>query len=226
MRRIKIRGTECRVRTRSFAAAHDYGSRNSAPAFWGEGRVDMPNTGPAAGSRSSLRTIAGKVRTMPNASQQKSLTEYQNALQWMQEGKYEKARAAFQKLSQEGPAEVLERVRVYLAACERHAQRQGLSFNSTEEQYDYAISLLNTGFYEEAREQFEEILKLNSQADYAYYGLAILESMTGQAEPCLEHLAKAIELNPRNRIQARTDSDFQDMADDPRFTELLYPEVP
>jgi hypothetical protein len=32
-------------------------------------------------------------------------------------------------------------------------------------------------------------------------------------------------LNARNRIQARSDSDFQDMADDPRFTELLYPEV-
>jgi tetratricopeptide (TPR) repeat protein len=188
--------------------------------------VDMPNSGQTASGRRSPRTIAGKTRTMSNPSQQKSLTDYQTALQWMQEGKYEKARVALEKLSQDGPVEVLERVRVYLAACERHAQRQGLSFNNTEEQYDYAISLLNTGFYDEAREQFEEILRLNAQADYAYYGFAILESMTGQAEPCLEHLAKAIELNPRNRIQARTDSDFQDMADDPRFTELLYPEVP
>ena len=39
------------------------------------------------------------------------------------------------------------------------------------------------------------------------------------------HLSRAIELNNQNRIQARSDSDFQDMADDPRFTELLYPEV-
>jgi len=31
-------------------------------------------------------------------------------------------------------------------------------------------------------------------------------------------------LNPQNRFQARNDSDFQQMADDPRFTELLYPE--
>ena len=83
--------------------------------------------------------------------------------------------------------------------------------------------MLNTGFYEEARDQFQRILKTNPAADYAYYGLAILESMTGLAEPCLEHLAKAIGLSPRNRIQARSDSDFQDMADDPRFTELLYP---
>jgi tetratricopeptide (TPR) repeat protein len=163
---------------------------------------------------------------MPNASHQKSLNEYQSALSWMHEGKYEKARQVFEKLRDDGPVEILERVRVYLVACQRHAHKVGLSFNNTEEQYDYAISLLNTGFYEEARDQFHGILTTNPTADYAYYGLAILESMTGLAEPCLEHLGKAIDLNPRNRIQARSDSDFQDMADDPRFTELLYPEVP
>lgn len=163
---------------------------------------------------------------MPNPSHQKALHDYQSALEWMHEGKYEKARQVFERLSHEGPVEILERSKVYLVACQRRVQQSGLSFDSTEEQYDYAISLLNTGFYEEARDQFLGILKINPTADYAYYGLAILESMTGQAEPCLEHLAKAIELSPHNRIQARSDSDFQDMADDPRFTELLYPEVP
>ena len=53
----------------------------------------------------------------------------------------------------------------------------------------------------------------------------MLSSMTGDSQTCLEHLTEAIRQNPRNRIQARADSDFQDMADDPRFTELLYPEV-
>ena len=42
----------------------------------------------------------------------------------------------------------------------------------------------------------------------------------------LNNLARAIELNPKNRLQARVDNDFQNMVDDPRFTELLYPEVP
>jgi tetratricopeptide (TPR) repeat protein len=186
----------------------------------------MQNTTDGIPARRNPRTIEGKTRPMPNAAHQKSLNDYQSALQWMHEGKYEKARVAFERLSHDGPIEILERVRVYLTACERNAKQRGLSFETPEEQYDYAISLLNTGFYEEARDQFQEILKDNPTADYAYYGLAILESMTGMAEPCLEHLAKAIELIPRNRIQARSDSDFQDMADDPRFTELLYPEVP
>ena len=186
----------------------------------------MQNTGPEVSTRRTPRTIEGKTRPAPSSSHQKTLQEYQTALQWMHEGKYEKARQAFEKLSQDAPVEIVERVRVYLTACERRVQQSGLAFHSPEEQYDYAISLLNTGYYEEAREQFQGILKSNPGADYAYYGLAILESMTGLAEPCLEHLAKAIELSPRNRIQARSDSDFQDMADDPRFTELLYPEVP
>ena len=128
----------------------------------------MQNAGPGIPARRNPRTIEGKTRPMPNATHQKYLNEYQSALQWMHEGKYEKARVVFEKLSNEGPPEILERVRVYLAASQRHAQQSGLSFNNTEEQYDYAISLLNTGFYEEARDQFGKILKTNPAADYAY----------------------------------------------------------
>ena len=35
---------------------------------------------------------------------------------------------------------------------------------------------------------------------------------------------EAIRLNPTLRFQARNDSDFQNLSEDPRFTELLYPE--
>jgi tetratricopeptide (TPR) repeat protein len=112
-----------------------------------------------------------------------------------------------------------------MEACVRQAATQERMFSGPEEQYDYAISLLNTGLYDEAREQLETILAKAPKADYALYGLSILESMTGQTEQCLEHLSAAISINPQNRIHARVDSDFQDMADDPRFTELLYPEV-
>ena len=143
----------------------------------------------------------------------------------MQQGKFEKARALFEKLSRDAPPEILERSRVYLTVCARNCAESSLSFATAEEQYDYAVSLLNTGAYEEARDQFESILNASPQADFAHYGMALLSSMTGQAEEALDHLARAIEFNPANRIQARSDPDFVDMADDPRFTELLYPEM-
>ena len=122
-------------------------------------------------ARGGPKTIQGKVRTMTDPAQQKSMQEYESALKAMQEGKYEKAREAFRKLSEQSSPEVAERARVYLEACGRQAAKQERKFTGPEEQYDYAISLLNTGLYEEAREQLEEILAKAPQADYALYGL-------------------------------------------------------
>lgn len=56
------------------------------------------------------------------------------------------------------------------------------------------------------------------------YGLAVLDCLTGHYENALKGLGDAIRLNPGNRFQARNDSDFQNLGDDPRFTELIYPE--
>lgn len=152
--------------------------------------------------------------------------QYMAALQLLQQGKFDKAQAAFEKLLLTAPLELVDRCRVYIITCQRQLGSSKLTFHTPEEHYDYAISKLNTGYYEEAREQFEGILNGHPNADYAFYGMAILHAITGRAQDCLDNLSRAIELNPKNRLQARSDNDFQSMVDDPRFTELLYPEVP
>jgi tetratricopeptide (TPR) repeat protein len=171
------------------------------------------------------RVLAGKPAASPDPARKQRIQQYETAVRLMREGKYEKAKTALETLLSQDAGELVDRARVHLAACQRQLQKNSVSFQNPEEQYDYAISLLNTGYYEDAREHLELILKKHPSADYAHYGLAIMNSLTGRAEDCLEQLGRAIELNPRNRIQARLDSDFQEMADDPRFTELLYPEV-
>ncbi len=150
---------------------------------------------------------------------------YQSAVQLMQQGKFEKALAAFEKFLPGAPALLQERCRMYIAACQRQINQHQRVFNTPEEQCDYAASLVNSGDYEDAREQYFAILDKHPAADYAFYGLAILEAVTGNVEACLDNLNRAIELNPRNRTQARSDTDFQGVFDDPRFTELLYPEI-
>lgn len=179
----------------------------------------------ATASKRSPRTIAGTVAPADDPARSQTLASYEAAIRLMQEGKFDKARAAFEKLLANGAGDLADRIRMYINACTAQLSRAKASFASDEEQYDYAVSLLNDGQYEDAREQFQAILKQNENADYAFYGLAVLASITGDSHTCLEHLTEAIRRNPRNRIQARSDSDFQDMADDPRFTELLYPEV-
>ena len=180
----------------------------------------------AAPSRKKTSEVAGKSDRRGRTGNEAAVQHYQAAVQLLQQGKYEKALVALEKLLPEAPAELQDRCRVYIVTCRRQMEKGSLTFLSPEEHYDYAISQLNTGYYEEAREQFNSILEAHPEADYALYGLALLDAITGRTQDCLNNLGQAIELNPKNRLQARADNDFQSMADDPRFTELLYPEVP
>ncbi|HKO20238.1 MAG TPA: tetratricopeptide repeat protein [Acidobacteriaceae bacterium] len=171
------------------------------------------------------RTIAGSASSSPDTARAQNLALYESALRLMQEGKFDKAHTAFNQMLASSPGDLAERARVYINACLQQIQKQKTNFGSDEERYDYAVSLINDGNYEDARTELNQILRSNKNADYAFYGLAVLASVTSDAQACLEHLTEAIRLNPRNRIQARSDSDFQEMAEDPRFTELLYPEM-
>ena len=54
--------------------------------------------------------------------------------------------------------------------------------------------------------------------------MAALNCLTGYVEESLKTLKEAIQANPALRFQARNDTDFQNLAEDPRFTELLYPD--
>lgn len=186
----------------------------------------MQESREASTARRTPRPPAANPRSGAGAgASHKLLQDYQNALQYLSDGKFEKARVLLEKILPDAPPEITERVRVYLTVCERNSRSGELQFSTPEEHYDYAVSLLNSGSFEDARDQFELILTKSPRADFALYGMALLSSMTGQAEEALEHLTRAIEINPANRIQARSDPDFVDMADDPRFTELLYPEM-
>jgi tetratricopeptide (TPR) repeat protein len=170
-------------------------------------------------------TLAGNTQPGNDAARKTTLALYESALKLMQAGKYEKAHESFLKMLESAPQDLADRIRMYIAACVAQIHKGTTNFQSHEERYDYAISLLNHGHYEDAREHFQAILLKEKTADYAFYGMALLASMTGNSEKCIEHLTEAIRLNAQNRLQARLDSDFDGVADDPRFTELLYPEA-
>jgi tetratricopeptide (TPR) repeat protein len=153
-----------------------------------------------------------------------AVQNYEGAIKAMQEHKFEKAKALLEKVITGGSRELLDRARVYLNLCNQQLAAGSTSFKTQEEHFDYSVSLINSGQYDQARGHLEKIMKQNSKADFAYYGMAVVDCLTGQVESSLKNLNEAIRLNPQNRFQARNDSDFQNMADDPRFTELLYPE--
>ena len=152
------------------------------------------------------------------------LKDYEAGLRAMQEHKYDKAKTLLQKVVSGTNRELADRAGVHLNACNQQLDRGTTQFKTTEEHYDFVVSLINIGDYVSAREHLERLSKQVPKADYVAYGLAALDCLTGHAEDSLKNLARAISLNAALRFQARNDSDFQNLSEDPRFTELLYPD--
>jgi len=153
-----------------------------------------------------------------------AVENYQSGLKALQERKFERAKALFQKVMSSGSRELSDRAAVHLNTCNQHLERGNTNFKTPEEHYDYSVSLMNIGDYVTAREHLEKIVKQHPKADYGWYGLSVLDCLTGHVEDALKRLQEAIRLNPSNRYQARNDTDFANLSDDPRFTELIYPE--
>jgi tetratricopeptide (TPR) repeat protein len=159
----------------------------------------------------------------PRATQ--ALQNYETGLRALQEHKYEKAKPLFQKILAGGSKELSDRAAIHLSICNQHLERTATNqFKTVEEHFDYAVSLMNVGDYVTAREHIEKLVKQAPKTDFVIYGLAALDCLTSHVEDALKHLDEALRLNASLRYQARNDSDFHNLAEDPRFTELLYPD--
>lgn len=181
------------------------------------------------GASGRVVTMARNAPAKPSVTQdpkfQQAVESYQGGLKALQERKFERAKALFQKVMGAGSKELADRAAVHLNTCNQHLESAATNFKTPEEHYDYSVSLMNIGDYVTAREHLDKMVKQHPKADYVWYGLAVLDCLTGHAEDSLKRLGEAIRLNPNNRYQARNDSDFANLADDPRFTELIYPEA-
>ena len=154
-----------------------------------------------------------------------AVQNYEAGLKALQAHKYDRAKACFEKVVAGPSPELADRAAVHLNSCNQQMTRAVTNFKTAEEQYDYAVSLMNMGDYLGAREHFEAITKNAPKLDFVWYGLATLNCLTGHFPEAISSLHQAIRLNPANRYQARNDGDFKNLADDPRFTELLYPDT-
>ena len=166
----------------------------------------------------SKHTLAGD----PQLAQ--LLQSYEAGLRAMQEHKYDKAKTLLQKVVAGSNRELADRAAVHMHACNQQLERSATQFKTAEEHYDFAVSLINLGDYVSAREHLDKLSKQVPKADYVAYGMAALDCLTGHVEDSLKNLSRAISLNSRLRFQARNDSDFQNLSEDPRFTELIYPD--
>lgn len=156
---------------------------------------------------------------------QAQLKQYEEAVRYFNQQKFHKACQLLDKVTAGPNKELGDRARIHLRICEQRISRPPTkALKTAEDHYHHAVAMMNLGLWDTAREHLLRARKLAPKADYVFYALAALDCLTGEAETAMEHLRVAIDLRPENRYHARNDEDFAFLQDDPRFTDLLYPE--
>ena len=156
-----------------------------------------------------------------NASEAQ-LRRYEEAYRLFRSQSFAQAKAAFERAIEGPQRELTHNARLHVAMCERRMHSGQVEFSTAEEHYNYAIARLNTRDLPIARRHFDAALTLAPNGDYIYYGLALCCGLGGDYQGCYENLKRAIDLQPKNRLIARQDPDFNTIVQHPVFHQLLY----
>jgi tetratricopeptide (TPR) repeat protein len=164
-------------------------------------------------------------RAVVDPATEQQLKGFEEAVQNFHQQKYAKAKPLFEKVLNGPGKDLADRARVHLRIIDQRMQRsEAVVPRTPEEHYQQGVAMMNMGRWDEAREHLVRARKLAPKADYVIYAMAALDCLTGEAESAMENLKLAIQLRPENRYHARNDEDFAFLQEDPRFTELLYPD--
>lgn len=156
---------------------------------------------------------------------QAQMKVYEEAMALFHQQKFQRAKQELEKVL-EGPSkELVDRAGMHMRIVEQRMKPTAdQNPKSPEDHYQRGVGMMNLGRWDEARESLERARKLAPKADHVHYALAALDCLTGEADSAMANLKIAIELRSANRYHARNDEDFAFLQEDPRFTELLYPE--
>ena len=173
-----------------------------------------------AGGASAARTSG----TDSQPSSQKQLAAFESGMKFFHARKFKDAREQF-RIAVEGPErDVAHRAALHANMCEQRLEQTAVKLQTAEDYYNYGIALLNTRKIEDARSHLERALAMTPEADHVFYALAVAQALSGDAAGAHDHLKRAIELEPKNRLMARQDADFASLSSQAPFQALLYPE--
>jgi tetratricopeptide (TPR) repeat protein len=162
-----------------------------------------------------------------DANFQAALEQYEAAMKFFVQQKFERAKGLLEKVCGGPSRELADRAAVHLNVCNQRLQEKRPVLRTSDDHYNAGIVQMNSGRFDEAEEHLQKALKLEGgKTPHVEYALAALHAMKNEVEPALVHLNAAIAGDGRYRLFARNDTDFKLLMEDPRFTEVIYPERP
>ena len=156
-------------------------------------------------------------------SHESAVAIYEDAMAALQLHAYADALQRFQALAAAFPEErdLVERARLYVGLCDRQLATAAAVPQTIQDRLLAATLAINDGRAADALVHLRLVRDEDPAHDHALYMLAVAHAQRGEAAECLAHLWHAIALNGENRVRARQDADFRELADTPAFLALV-----
>lgn len=146
--------------------------------------------------------------------------EFEAGLEAIDQGKYRDAKKHFNRVIEETTdIELAGRARLYLRVCEQKTQKKDVT--GAEEPFLEAVFERNLGNFDAALEMCSRDGRQSKDDRFAYLAASIYALMDDN-ENAVKFLTMAIELNPKNRIHAFHDTDFEVLRSDPELKQLFF----
>ncbi len=166
--------------------------------------------------RTKLIELGLQAEIQPGIRADPALHRFKEAWGHLHEHKWQKAAKIFEEvIATADTSQLKERARQYLDLCQQKTQP-----SEDQDPYLRAVFEKNRGNLDEALKLCQEHGKVDEDERYAYL-LASIRALTGDADQALEHLATAIRLEPKNRVHAYHDPDFQALQGQQKLSNLL-----
>lgn len=150
--------------------------------------------------------------------QDAALASYEEAVKLVHDGKWEKAAELLEGVIADSDThELTDRARQYLAICRHRIDGE----QEIDDPYLAAVVSKNRGDLEAAQ---KIVAKADSEKDERFaYLEASIHALSGDDDQAIEVLGRAIQLEPRNRVQAYHDPDFKELRENEDFQGLFEP---
>ncbi len=187
-------------------------------------RQDTGRTTPPQSSRAVAAAAAAGAAAAAKQQASSQSQSFDRAIALFHTREYGKALELF-TAAENGPnSGMAHSARQHARICERRLAQHALTLRTPEEHYNYAVALINERKLPEAEKHLREAIAHAPGGDHLYYALALCLALRGDLQGAHANLSRAIKLDPRNRVSARNDPDFAEVAKLSPIAELLYPE--
>jgi tetratricopeptide (TPR) repeat protein len=148
---------------------------------------------------------------------------YERGLQALQAKRYREAADTLKRVIAEFPEEIElhERAQLYIRVCERQLTPPDSTPKTPEEQVYAATLAMNAGALDRAMGLLKAALQQQPDNDAAEYMLGVALASSGDQQGALQHLARALALNPDSRDAMFKEAELESLRNAPEFQALL-----